>query len=171
MANRPSGIGSFCSVLICNFTLDRIYVRLRGPDGDKGKPEYRLPLSIFGALVLPFTVGAYGWIAQYQLPVLLLLGSVVAMGSTLLLTIIPLSNYVVDAFGVYSASALTGVIVTRCLMGTFLPLTASPLTELFGYGLGFSCLGALSLVLAIIPICVFRYGEKWRQCSEFTRDC
>lgn len=143
---------------------------LRGPDGQKGKPEYRLPLSIFGAIALPFTVTAYGWIAEYRLPALLLLGSVVFMGATLLLTIIPLSNYVVDAFGMYSASALTGVIVTRCLMGTFLPLTASPLAEHFGYGLGFSCLGALSLVLAIIPICIFRYGEKWRQRSDFTRD-
>lgn len=156
--------------MICNFTLDRIYVRLRGPEGEKGKPEYRLPLSIFGALVLPFTVSAYGWIAEYKLPVLLLLGSVVLMGATLLLSVIPLSNYVVDAFGMYSASALTGVIVTRCLMGTFLPLTANPLAENLGYGLGFSCLGALSLVLAIIPICVFRYGESWRQRSEFTRD-
>ncbi|EMD59188.1 hypothetical protein GGP41_009070 [Bipolaris sorokiniana] len=163
-------IGSLCSVMICNFTLDRIYVRLRGPEGEKGKPEYRLPLSIFGALVLPFTVSAYGWIAEYKLPVLLLLGSVVLMGATLLLSVIPLSNYVVDAFGMYSASALTGVIVTRCLMGTFLPLTANPLAENLGYGLGFSCLGALSLVLAIIPICVFRYGESWRQRSEFTRD-
>lgn len=169
--DKQPGIGSFCSVLVCNFTLDRIYQRLRGPDGQKGKPEYRLPLSIFGAMILPFTVTAYGWTAQYQLPVLLLLASVVCMGATLLLTVIPLSNYVVDAFGMYSASALTGVIVTRCLMGTFLPLTTSPLTEHLGYGPGFSCLGALSLVLAIIPICVFRWGEKWRQRSEFTRDC
>lgn len=155
--------------MICNFTVDRIYVKLRGPEG-QDKPEYRLPLVIFGAIVLPFTVAAYGWIAEYQLPVLLLLASVVFMGATLLLTMIPLSAYVVDAFGLYSASALTGVIVTRCLMGTFLPLTESPLAEHLGYGLGFTVLSALSLVLAIIPICIFRYGEQWRQHSEFTKD-
>lgn len=145
-------------------------MRLRGLDGHKGKPEYRLPLSILGSIILPISVTAYGWIAQYKLPVLLLLGCVVCIGSTLLLTVVPLSNYVVDAFGMYSASALTGVIVTRCLAGTFLPLTFIPLAESFGYGLGCSCLGALSLVMAIIPICVFRYGEKWRQCSELTRN-
>lgn len=82
----------------------------------------------------------------------------------------PLSAYVVDASGIYSASALTGVIVIRCLAGTFLPLTVGPLTEEFGYGLGLSCLGALSLSMAVIPVLVFRYGEKWRQRSEFTRD-
>jgi hypothetical protein len=157
-------------VLVCNFTLDRIYIKLRGPGGEKGKPEYRLPLSILGAFLLPFSVTAYGWIAEYRLPVLLLLASVALMGFSLLLTVIPLSAYVVDACGAYSASAMTGVIVTRCLMGTFLPLSTGPLADALGYGLGFSLLGALSLGLVIIPICIFKYGEKWRQHSEFTKD-
>ncbi|KAI4654714.1 uncharacterized protein J4E88_002852 [Alternaria novae-zelandiae] len=163
-------VGSFCSVLVCNFTLDRIYVKLRGPDGGKGKPEYRLPLSILGAILLPFSVIAYGWIAEYRLPVLLLLASVALMGFSLLLTVIPLSAYVVDACGMYSASAMTGVIVTRCLMGTFLPLTTGPLSDALGYGLGFTLLGVLSLCLVIIPLCIFKFGEKWRQHSEFTKD-
>ncbi|CAN9358464.1 unnamed protein product [Alternaria alternata] len=163
-------VGSFCSVLACNFTLDRIYVKLRGPDGAKGKPEYRLPLSTIGAILLPFSVTAYGWIAEHRLPVLLLLASVALMGFSLLLTVIPLSAYVVDACGMYSASAMTGVIVTRCLMCTFLPLTTGPLSDALGYGLGFSILGALSLSLAIIPMSIFKFGEKWRQHSEFTKD-
>ncbi|KAF1943356.1 MFS multidrug transporter-like protein [Clathrospora elynae] len=163
-------IGSLCSVLVCNFTLDRIYIKLRGHPDATGKPEYRLPLSIIGALLLPLSVTAYGWIAELRLPVPLLLASVSLLGFTLLLTVIPLSAYVIDAFGIYSASAMTGVIVTRCLAGTFLPLAAGPLAEHLGYGLGFSCLGSLSLVLAIIPILILKYGEKWRQHSEFTKD-
>ncbi|EFQ85251.1 hypothetical protein PTT_19845 [Pyrenophora teres f. teres 0-1] len=164
-------IGSFLSVLVCNFTLDRIYIHLRNrnPTGT-GKPEYRLPLSLIGGILLPFSVTAYGWIAEYRLPVLLLLASVALMGFTLLLTVVPLSAYVVDACGMYSASAMTGVIVTRCLVGTFLPLTTAPLAERLGYGWGFSCLGALSLGLAVIPVLVLRFGEKWRQRSEFTKD-
>ncbi|KAH7392847.1 MFS multidrug transporter-like protein [Pyrenochaeta sp. MPI-SDFR-AT-0127] len=163
-------IGSFLSVLVCNFSLDHIYIRLRNPSHAKGKPEYRLPLSIIGAMLLPLSVAGYGWIAQFQLPAPLLLVSVSLLGFTLLLTVIPLSAYVVDAFGLYSASAMTGVIVTRCLMGTFLPLATGPLADRLGYGWGFTCLGALSLCLGIIPILILRYGEKWRQSSEYTRD-
>jgi MFS family permease len=170
VADEHLGIGSFCSVFVCNFTLDRIYIKLRGSEGTKGKPEYRLPLSIIGGILLPFSVTTYGWIAEYQLSVVLLLASVALMGATLMITVIPLSAYVVDACGAYSASAMTGVIVTRCLMGTFLPLTAGPLAEHFGNGWGFSCLGALSLSLAVVPILILRYGEKWRQRSEFTMD-
>lgn len=116
------------------------------------------------------SVTAYGWITQARLPVFLLLVSVGTLGFTLILTVVPLSAYVVDAFGPYSASALTGVIVTRCLAGTFFPLGTDPLVDLLGPGLGFSCFGALSLALAIVPIIVFRYGERLRQRSEFTRD-
>ena len=92
------------------------------------------------------------------------------MDLSILLTIVPLQAYIVDACGLFSASAMTGVIVTRCLAGTFLPLTTAPLAELLGYGWGFTCLGALSLVLAIIPVLILRYGEKWRQQSAFTKD-
>jgi hypothetical protein len=164
------GVGSFLSVLVCNFGLDRIYIKLRGPEDANGKPEYRLPLSICGAFALPLSVTAFGWIAELQLPVSLLLTSVGFLGFTLLLTIIPLQAYVVDAFGIYSASAMTGIIVTRCLAGTFLPLGTSPLVEHFGYGWGFTWLGALSMSLAIIPVIILRYGETLRQHSGFSKD-
>ena len=171
MANNFTGVGSFFSIVICHFSLDRIYIYLRdkNPEG-KGNPEYRLPLTIIGGLSLPLAVTAYGWIAHFRLPVALLLTSVGLMGLTLLVAMVPLSAYIVDACGPYSASALTGVIVSRCLMGTFLPLTAGPLAETFGYGWAFTFLGLVSLVLAPVPMLVFRYGEKWRQGSEFTKD-
>jgi MFS family permease len=170
MADFCTGVGSFLSVLLCNFGLDRIYIKLRGSKAAKGKPEYRLPLTICGAIGLPVSITAYGWIAEFRLPVPLLLVSVAILGFTLLLTIIPLQAYIVDSFGLFSASAMTGVIVLRCLAGTFLPLSTGPLVEHLGYGWAFSCLGALSLILGIIPILILRYGEKWRQKSPFSRD-
>jgi len=169
-ANGLAGVGSLLSVLVCNFGLDRIYIRLRSSPDAKGKPEYRLPLSILGALLLPFAVTAYGWVAQSRLPVPLLLASVSLLGFSLLLTIIPVSAYVVDACGIYSASAMTGVIVTRCHAGTFFPLTTGPLVESFGYGWGFTCLGGLSLSLAVVPMLILKFGASWRQRSKYTRD-
>lgn len=164
-----TGLGSFVSVAVCNQTLDRIYIQLRGSAKGNGKPEYRLPLTIVGAFTLPMAVLAYGWIAELRLPVAFLLLSVAMLGFTLLLAAIPLSAYVVDACGLYSASAMTGVIVTRCLMGTFLPLTVAPLAEAFGYGWGFTILAAISFGLAPIPVLVMKYGEEWRQASEYTK--
>ena len=83
---------------------------------------------------------------------------------------VPLSSYVVDAFGIYSASAMTVILVVRCLGGTLLPLAIPPLTEAFGVGHGFLIVAAVYLVLTPLPAAVMRYGMRWRQKSIYTRD-
>lgn len=165
------------SVIICESSLDRIYIRMRDAcrlrtenPAAAGQPEYRLPLTIIGAFMTPLSVALFGWSIELDLPLPVLLFSVTMLGGTVLLTCVPLMAYVVDAFGLYSASAITGVIVTRCLMGTFLPLAAGPLIDNFGHGWGFSVFAALSLVLAPITIVIFRYGERWRTFSKYTRE-
>lgn len=163
-------IGSTISVIICNLTLDAIYIKLRDSNKGVGQPEYRLPLVVIGSLTLPPVVALLGWVAQWHLPLPVLLFTVGLIGSTLLFGYLPLTAYIVDAFGLYSASAMTAVIVARCLMGTFFPLTTEPLVRKFGYGYGFSVLGGISFALAPIPILLFRYGSRWRQMSKYSKD-
>jgi hypothetical protein len=76
--------------------------------------------------------------------------------------------YVVDAFGQYSASAMTATIITRCLTSTFLPLIIEPLTKKLGYGFGFMVFACGLLMLAPLPLLVLKYGRKWRQFSSYT---
>ncbi|KAL0474119.1 major facilitator superfamily domain-containing protein [Neurospora intermedia] len=174
-------VGSFLAVLTCNAFLDRIYIALRNCDAaltqpcspddclPKEKPEYRLPLTILGAFSMPFAITFYGWVAELSLPLPLLLIACGLIGANTMMTLIPLMAYVVDAFGLFSASAMTGVIVSRCLMGTFLPLAAAPLVDSFGYGWGFMVFGVMSGALAPISVVVFRYGERWRQFCKYSR--
>lgn len=164
-----AGIGSAASLVVINGMLDKIYVRLRESNGT-GQPEYRLPLVIAGSILFPLSVLLYGWSAQLHLHVTVLLISVGLMGAFLMLSFVPLMAYVVDAFGIYSASSITALIVTRCLMGTFLPISAQPVIAKLGYGWGLSIFAAVSVVMVSIPISVFRYGQKWRQSSKYTRD-
>jgi MFS family permease len=161
--------GSVISVAVCNRGLDRIYIHLRSKNNEIGLPEHRLPLAIAGGLLLPVAILYYGWAAQAHVPLAAMLVAVALLGASLMLSVIPLMAYVVDAFGLYSASAMTAVIVTRCLMGTFLPLAAQPLIDKFGIGLAFTCLAGVSVALAPVPVAVMRYGEKWRQRSKYTR--
>jgi hypothetical protein len=118
---------------------------------------------------MPVVIALYGWNAQWHVPLPFALFTVGLLGSTLMLAFVPLLLYVADAFGIYAASATTGVIVTRCLMGTFLPLAVQPVLRKFGYGVGFTILGGMSLALAPLPILIMRCGFKWRQRSEYSR--
>ncbi|CAK7219555.1 hypothetical protein SBRCBS47491_003892 [Sporothrix bragantina] len=172
-------MGALVGVFICNRCLDPMYsylTRTRGhisPDDDVtriGRPEFKLPLTTACGLLVPLSIAAYGWSAELILPLPCLLLAEGMLGTTMTLTFIPLAAYVVDAFGLYAASAMTGVIVTRCLCGTFLPLTVAPLVAALGYGWGFMVLASICLVLTPIPFAVYLYGEKWRQLSKYTRD-
>lgn len=168
--DKVLGVGSAICVALCNVYLDKIYIKLRNANNGLGQPEYRLPLVIIGAFALPFVTALYGWIAQTRAPLPLMLLCLVLFGFTVLLGFMPLAVYATDAFGIYSASAMTAIIVTRCLAGTFFPLVATPLIAKFGYGLGFTVLGAVSLALAPIPLLVYKYGSRWRQKCSYTAE-
>ena len=119
---------------------------------------------------MPVVVALYGWIPHAHWPVHLLLLAVGLLGVLLILITISLSSYVVDAFGIYSASAMTVVLIARCLGGTLLPLTIPPLTRALGFGNGFLVLAAICVVLIPLPMAVMHYGRHWRQNSVYTMD-
>ena len=163
-------IGSVLGLIVCNLLLDRIYKKFAAAGDAKPSPENRLPLLIVSSVTLPFVVAMYGWVAQLVLPVWLMLLSVVLLGCFVILSMVPLMAYVVDAFNLYSASAMTAILITRCLMSTFLPLVTVPLTNEVGYGLGFTVLAAACMALGPVPFFIWRYGGQWRQRSDFTKD-
>ncbi|PHH78465.1 hypothetical protein CDD80_6808 [Ophiocordyceps camponoti-rufipedis] len=109
-------VGSAISMLLCHFFLDNIYLRLSKRTPHQAKPEYWLPLAIIGSLMMPASTLLYGWTAQAHLPKPLLLCALSFIGTSLLLSMLPVFAYVVDAFGKYSASAMAAVMMTRCLM-------------------------------------------------------
>jgi len=161
-------VGSAIMVLLCNVYLDKIYVKLRESNNGVGQPEFRLPLVIVGSVTLPAAVIVFGWVAEKRLPLPLVLFCIGFLGFTLMLGYLPLVAYVVDALGIYAASGMTAMIVSRCLMGTFFPLTVEPLVKKLGWGWGFTVLGGISIALAPLPMLMFRYGAKWRQRSPYT---
>jgi MFS family permease len=163
-------VGSIIGIVVCNLTVDRIYIYLSKGHFGKAIPEYRLPLLIVGAFLLPIAVVLYGWVAQEKWSLALMLVIVVFFGFSLLLGVVPLMAYVVDAFGIYSASATTALLVIRCLMGTFLPLAVGPLVDTVDYGWAFTILAGLVLSVAPIPVLVLRYGTKWREYSSYSRE-
>lgn len=70
--------------------------------------------------------------------------------------------YLVDAFTLYSASALAAATILRSLFGAFLPLAGAPLYDKLGLGWGNSTLGFISIIMIPIPFLFIRYGEVIR---------
>jgi hypothetical protein len=76
----------------------------------------------------------YGWTAETRTQWMAPIIATAILSFGLITTLIPVQSYLVDAFGIYSASAVAGMIVMRNLGGAFFPLAGPPLNNHLGVG-------------------------------------
>ncbi|KAK7961887.1 bicyclomycin resistance protein [Apiospora aurea] len=167
------GVGSLAGVAGFSSTSDR-YIKRKAAEADalaaetgaprEGlKPEYRLPLLPLGSVVMPAGFFIYGWTAEKQVHwIAPIIGTaVIGVGNMIIFMCIQL--YLVDAFGLYAASAMAANTLVRSIAGAVLPLAGLPMYERLGIGWGNSLLGFIALSLLPISLVIIRYGEYWRK--------
>ncbi len=92
----------------------------------------------------------------------------VGAGSVIVVT--GLSDYVVDAYAKYAASAV-GIIVTgENIFSAFLPLAAMSMYNTLGFQWASTLLALISLVLSFAPILFVVYGKQIRERSPFMKE-
>lgn len=96
-------------------TILQLYNYLKAKNANDGKPEYRLPLLIVGAVVSPIGILIYAWTAEYQT---LWVGpdfGVGIFGFGVVLTMICISGYIIECFPQVAASAVAAATCLRSL--------------------------------------------------------
>ena len=146
-------------------TSDRYIRRMNKIEG-RMKPEHRLPLMLFGGVTLPAGLFLYGWTANEQIHWIVPLIGTAIVGFSMLLTILPTENYLVDAYELHGASAVAAGVSLRALFGALLPLLGPPLYDHLGLGWGNSVLGFVAAMFIPALYIVVRYGERIRQRQE-----
>jgi MFS family permease len=127
------------------------------------EPEYRLAMLIPGAILIPIGLLLYGWTAEYHMHwiVPIISTALIGIGNTVVFMCISL--YLVDAFTVYAASALTANTVIRSVMGAVLPLAGQKMYNTLGLGWGNSLLAFVALAMLAVPLILFKWGEPLRK--------
>jgi hypothetical protein len=74
-----------------------------------------------------------------------------------------LQNYTIDNFGIFSASALAGNNLVRCIMATTLPLAAPPLYSSVGLGWGNTVFALIAAVMIPNLYFLMTHGERYRK--------
>lgn len=77
------------------------------------------------------------------------------------------SNYLVDAYTLHSASAMAANTVLRSVIGAVLPLAGGPMYDALGLGWGNSLLAFIALALSPVPLLFYKYGERIRTSKRF----
>ncbi|KAF2819248.1 MFS general substrate transporter [Ophiobolus disseminans] len=158
------GLGMVCGMMCCRYTLDRIVKYHNGKSG--AKPEHRLVPMIIGGVAVPIGLLVYGWTVQIHFHWMLPVFGLAICGFSVASTIISSFSYLVDAFGIYAASAIAAIITLRCLAGVVLPLAGPALFAKLGLGWGTTLLALVALAFIPIPILMMRVGDRIRQSSK-----
>lgn len=165
------GIGFFIGAQTVARVNDYLYARLKSQNGGVGKPEFRAPMILAGAILVPCGIFLYGWSAEARLHFLLPnLGALLFAAGTIA-SFQCVQTYIVDSYSTYAASAVAAVTVLRSLAGFGFPLFARAMYDSLGLGWGNSLLGFVAVAIGVpAPFVLWRFGEVLRGKSRFARE-
>ena len=162
------GIGFFLASQTCARLQDRVYRQLKEKNNDVGLPEFRAPLMIPGAVLIPIGLFLYGWSAQARTHwILPNIGAAIFAGGTII-CFQCIQTYLIDAYSTYAASAIGSATVLRCICAFGFPLWAPYLYDALDYGWGNSVLAFIAIVLGWpAPILLWKFGAILRKKSPY----
>jgi multidrug resistance protein len=157
------GLGFLSAVWFLVPRIDTVWKSLAAKNGGKGRPEYRLPLANVGSTFIPIGLFWFAWTVHFHVwwPVTIAATYFYGIGQIMILN--TTSNYYIDSFERYSASAIAAGAVFRSVVGGIVPLFAPKMFEALGYGWGISVFGFLALAIAPAPLIFYYIGARLRE--------
>lgn len=137
----------------------------------KGKEstECRLPPMVIGSALIPLGVLSFGWTVQYKLHWVASIFFSSLVGYGFVAIAISSWSYLVDAFGIYSASATAATVLLRNAGAAALPLAGPALVEKVRWGWGLSVLALLGFVAVPATVALMYTGERLRSLKSHKR--
>ncbi|CAH0050493.1 unnamed protein product [Clonostachys solani] len=133
-------------------------------------PESRLPPAMIGACFLP--VGLF-WFAWTNGPDVAWIVPIIAsgvFGAGLVLVFLSLTNYLIDSYAIYAASALAASAFMRSVFGAAFPLFATKMYAGLGIHWASSVPAFLALACLPFPFLFHRYGSWVRSKCAFSAE-
>lgn len=142
---------------------DRVWKYLKARAKGETQPEYRVPLMIPGAIIIPIGLFWYGWTAQARAFWILPDIGIAIFGCGIIVGTQAMQAYVMDAFSKHVASASAASQLLRSIFGFAFPLFAPKMYDSLGYGWGNSLLAFLFIAIGFpAPLILWKYGAKLR---------
>jgi MFS family permease len=162
------GVSIAMVLAACLFPLwARLHRSMIAKNGGVSKPEFRLPVMVFGSLFCPVGLFIFAWSAYSHIhwigPVLG--GAIFGFGC--FMTFNGIQLYTVEAYRKYAASSTAANVFVRCSMAGAAPLFARQMIEGMTIHWAMSLLGFVALALAPTSVLLYRYGEGIRKKSTF----
>jgi hypothetical protein len=139
------------------------------PETGRPAPEAMVSIVCIAALCIPAGELIFAWTCTPNVHWIVPILAGIPFGGGNAAVFIYSSNYLVQSYGIYAASALAGNAVLRSILGGTLPLAGPALYNTLGPHWAGTMLGLLELALVPIPFVFYRYGHKIRMKSGLIR--
>ena len=165
-----TGVGSMI-VIVCEPLIRRmINAHKHDPETGRPYPEAMVSVVCIASVLIPtgqiiFAQTCTPDRAPWVVPIL----AGIPFGAGNAGVFIYASNYLVQSYGIYAASALAGNAVLRSVMGATLPLAGPSMYKALGANWAGTLLGLLEVICIPIPFVFYLYGHKIREKSALIR--
>ena len=130
-------------------------------------PEYRLEQAIWAGPALVICFFWFGWTSYPSVSFWAPMVAGAPLGFAIVWIFVALFNYIVDTYLMFAASALAANTIMRSVFGAAFPLFATQMYDKLNPRWASTLLGFIALVMAPIPLVLFRFGPALRARSAY----
>ncbi|KAL6703943.1 hypothetical protein ACN47E_008881 [Coniothyrium glycines] len=173
----PQGVASLPFLAICfgimiallyvAFVDQKRYAKVVEKCKGAAPPEARLPPAMLGAIALPVGLFWFAWTNGPELPYMWSVSAGALFGFGMVLVYMSLTNYIVDAYLGYAASALAASTVLRSIAGAAFPLFTAGMYKSLGIHWASSIPAFLTLMFVPCLLAFYIWGAKLRTMTRF----
>ncbi|KAF3033538.1 hypothetical protein E8E11_000984 [Didymella keratinophila] len=160
-------VGIMVSLVYVALVDQKRYANLVAKYDGNAPPEARLPPAMLGAAALPIGLFWFAWTNAPELPFMICVSAGALFGFGMVLLYMSLTNYIVDAYLGYAASALAASTVLRSIAGAVFPLFTAQMYTNLGIHWASSVPGFLALVFIPCLFMFYKWGDKLRRMTRF----
>ena len=156
-------LGELAGAVIGGRFIDVMYRRLKNRADGAHTPEFRMPVMIPGAILVPLGLFMYGWTAQEHVHWIVVDIGVFVLSFGLQIRGAALQAYVIDCYPDHTSSASAASQFLRSLAAFGFPLFAPKMYKSLGYGWANSTIAFIAIAIGIpAPFLIQIYGARLR---------
>jgi hypothetical protein len=160
-------LGIMISLVYVAFVDQKRYANVVRKYNGAAPPEARLPPAMLGAAALPIGLFWFAWTNAPEIHFMACVSAGTLFGFGMVLLYMSLTNYIVDSYQGYAASALAASTVLRSIAGAVFPLFTADLYAKLGIHWASSVPGFLALVFIPSLFAFYRWGGLLRGMTRF----
>ncbi|KAL3455476.1 MFS general substrate transporter [Aspergillus heterothallicus] len=146
------------------------YIRTQIRYGGVAPPEARLPPCMIASIAIPVGLFWFAWTNSPSIHWMASIAAGVPFGFGMVLIVLGVMNYLIDAYTFYAASVLAANAVLRSLFGAAFPLFTGYMYDALGIHWASSIPAFLALACAPFPFLFYKYGAAIRKRCKYAAE-